>query len=194
MSVLTGQQRAVKQRPTRQVAPVLGIEMNVLLRYFRGNPASRLFTSLRLLLLLFLPAFGVAAHTPPQPQSPASSATQEETPPQGIQKAPSTIAVQVKTVSLLATVRDKHGKIISDLKKDDFVLEEDGRPRVLPIAEMRFEQWEPLRPRIVGYGAKWDAGSADAVNTVRVFGWDETEPALHARRVVAEQRQPRHRG
>ena len=32
-------------------------------------------------------------------------------------------------MTVLATVRDKHGKIISNLAKDDFVLEEDGRPQ-----------------------------------------------------------------
>jgi VWFA-related protein len=32
----------------------------------------------------------------------------------------------VKVVSLLATVRDKHGQIINNLSKDDFSLEEDG--------------------------------------------------------------------
>lgn len=103
------------------------------MRYFPVNSASRVSTSLRLLLLLFLPAFGVAAQTQPQPQTPAAPAPapQQETTPQGIQKAPSKIAVQVKTVSLLATVRDRHGKIISDLKKDDFVLEEDGRPQTI---------------------------------------------------------------
>ena len=37
------------------------------------------------------------------------------------------IAVEVKTVSVLATVRDKHGKIVRDLKKEDFQLDEDGR-------------------------------------------------------------------
>jgi VWFA-related protein len=37
------------------------------------------------------------------------------------------ISVEVKTVSVLATVRDKHGKIIPDLKKEDFQLDEDGR-------------------------------------------------------------------
>ena len=41
------------------------------------------------------------------------------------------IAVEVKTVSVLATVRDKHGKIAPDLTKDDFVLDEDGRPQVI---------------------------------------------------------------
>ena len=43
----------------------------------------------------------------------------------------SKIAVEVKTVSVLATVRDKHGKTISNLTKDDFVLEEDGRPQAI---------------------------------------------------------------
>lgn len=37
--------------------------------------------------------------------------------------------MQVKTVSVLATVHDKHGKIVSNLSKDDFVLTEDGRPQ-----------------------------------------------------------------
>jgi VWFA-related protein len=41
------------------------------------------------------------------------------------------IAVEVKTVSVLATVRDKHGKIVSNLAKDDFALEEDGRPQTI---------------------------------------------------------------
>lgn len=41
------------------------------------------------------------------------------------------IAVEVKTVSVLATVRDKHGKIIPDLNKEDFRLDEDGRPQTI---------------------------------------------------------------
>jgi VWFA-related protein len=41
------------------------------------------------------------------------------------------ISVQVKVVNVLATVRDKHGKIIPDLTKDDFVLEEDTHPQTI---------------------------------------------------------------
>jgi len=41
------------------------------------------------------------------------------------------IAVEVKTVSVLATVRDKHGKIVPDLTKDAFKLEEDGKPQTI---------------------------------------------------------------
>src|SRR5262249_30791248 len=40
-------------------------------------------------------------------------------------------SVQVKVVNVPATVRDKHGKIIHDLTKDDFILEEDSRPQLI---------------------------------------------------------------
>jgi VWFA-related protein len=40
---------------------------------------------------------------------------------------PGTLTVTVKVVNVPATVRDKHGAIISTLGKDDFMLEEDGR-------------------------------------------------------------------
>jgi VWFA-related protein len=42
-----------------------------------------------------------------------------------------TYSVSVKVVSVLATVRDKHGNIINNLGKDDFALEEDGRPQTI---------------------------------------------------------------
>lgn len=41
------------------------------------------------------------------------------------------MTVHVKVVNVPATVRDKHGEIINNLTKDDFVLEEDGRPQTL---------------------------------------------------------------
>ena len=41
------------------------------------------------------------------------------------------IAIQVKAVSVLATVRDKHGKIINNLAKEDFAVTEDGRPQTI---------------------------------------------------------------
>ena len=45
--------------------------------------------------------------------------------------AVSTIAVDVKVVALPVTVRDKHGAIVKDLTKDDFTLQEDGRPQTI---------------------------------------------------------------
>ncbi len=61
---------------------------------------------LLLLLLVFLPAAGFAQQAP-------------------------TISVDVKVVNVLATVRDQHGNIVNNLTRDDFVLEEDGRPQVI---------------------------------------------------------------
>jgi VWFA-related protein len=47
------------------------------------------------------------------------------------QDSVSTIAVDVKVVALPVTVRDKHGTIVKDLTKDDFTLQEDGRPQTI---------------------------------------------------------------
>ncbi|HEY4125829.1 MAG TPA: hypothetical protein VGM36_14510 [Rhizomicrobium sp.] len=60
------------------------------------------------------------------------------------------------------------------------VLEEDGCPRVLPMAEMRFEAWPQHKPKIVGYTAKWVENSLDSTNTVRDFAWAAREPELAA--------------
>ena len=46
------------------------------------------------------------------------------------QQAPP-ISVDVKMVSMLASVRDKHGQLISSLTKDDFTVEQDGHPQTI---------------------------------------------------------------
>src|SRR3984957_1489668 len=46
------------------------------------------------------------------------------------QQAPP-ISVDVKMVSMLASVRDKHGQLISSLTKDDFSVEQDGHPQTI---------------------------------------------------------------
>jgi D-alanine-D-alanine ligase len=58
------------------------------------------------------------------------------------------------------------------------VIEQDGAPRVLPMAEMTFEQWPADRPRIVGYIAKWDDASFESRQTIRRFGVEQREPGL----------------
>src|SRR6202790_5248637 len=47
------------------------------------------------------------------------------------QEAAASIAVDVKEVTLPVTVRDKHGKIVRDLNKDDFTIQEDGRQQTI---------------------------------------------------------------
>lgn len=58
------------------------------------------------------------------------------------------------------------------------IIEKDGAPHVLPMAEMTFQAWPAARPRIVGYDAKWDDTSFASRQTVRVFGVEQNEPGL----------------
>jgi len=46
------------------------------------------------------------------------------------QQAP-TFSAEVRVVNVLATVRNKQGEIIRNLRKDDFMLQEDGRPQTI---------------------------------------------------------------
>jgi VWFA-related protein len=86
--------------------------------------------SWRFVLLLFLAVSSTFAQNPQQsPQGAPSPPPQTAT--EGPQQEHPKIAVQVNTVSVLATVHDKHGKIVSNLSKDDFSLEEDGRPQTI---------------------------------------------------------------
>jgi VWFA-related protein len=45
--------------------------------------------------------------------------------------ADTTFSTDVKVVNVLVTVRDKQGKIVEDLTKDDFSVIEDGRPQAI---------------------------------------------------------------
>ena len=49
-------------------------------------------------------------------------------PVSGRQQQPK-ISVEANMVTVFATVRDQHGQIVSNLTKDDFALDEDGRPQ-----------------------------------------------------------------
>jgi VWFA-related protein len=82
---------------------------------------------LQLIALVFLAVCSAHAQNPPQ----TPQAAQPQTATQAPQDQHPKIAVQVNTVSLFATVHDKHGKIVSNLSKDDFSLEEDGRPQTI---------------------------------------------------------------
>jgi D-alanine-D-alanine ligase len=56
------------------------------------------------------------------------------------------------------------------------VMEQDGQPYILPIAEMTFVNYPKGKPRIVGYAAKWDEDAPEYRSTCRVFpSLDESE-------------------
>jgi VWFA-related protein len=59
--------------------------------------------------------------------------------------APTTLSVDVNVVTLPVTVRDKKGKVVTNLTKDDFVLQEDGKPQTV-----RYFNQEKNLPLTVG--------------------------------------------
>ena len=87
--------------------------------------------------LLLAPALesqnSTAAPAAPAPSTPAQS------------PAVPTLSVDVNVVTLPVTVRDKHGKIVSNLTKDDFVLQEDSKPQ-----SIRYFSQETNLPLTVG--------------------------------------------
>lgn len=56
-----------------------------------------------------------------------------------------TFSTDVRVINLFATVRDKQGKIVRDLAKDDFTLDEDGHPQ-----EIRYFSRESNLPLTLG--------------------------------------------
>jgi VWFA-related protein len=102
----------------------------------RGGRVTARRAPIRLARLL---AFGIGASLAlvfsavAQPQSQQSTQTAQNAPnqqsAQNAQNPP--ISVKVKVINVIATVRDKHGKIVPTLTKDDFVLNEDGHPQTI---------------------------------------------------------------
>jgi D-alanine-D-alanine ligase len=94
-------------------------------------------------------------------------------------------ALAVKTRAAACTAR--HGgpwfaeQFIDGREFNISVLGPRGKPRILPLAEMRFESWPQGKPRIVGYGAKWEEDSTGWNHTVRHFGAEREEPSLAER-------------
>jgi len=68
------------------------------------------------------------------------------------------------------------------------LLAAEGRPQVLPPAEILFEGYAAGRPKIVGYRAKWDADSYEYGHTPRRFDFPPQDALLleKLRRLAAE--------
>jgi VWFA-related protein len=64
---------------------------------------------------------------PSQPTLPPAPQSQQQAAPQSQSK----ISTEVKLVTVYASVRDKHGKIIPNLNQSDFALHEDARPQTI---------------------------------------------------------------
>jgi len=55
----------------------------------------------------------------------------QQNPGAALEGAPPKFSSEVNVVNLFATVRDKQGKIVKNLTKDDFVLDEEGKPQTI---------------------------------------------------------------
>src|ERR1700758_3524217 len=81
-----------------------------------------------LLLAMLVSACGIWAQQVPdtqKPQAPASSEQQSE--------PATTLKVDVNLVNVFVTVTDPHGSPVGGLKKEDFVLKEDGREQTIKV-------------------------------------------------------------
>ncbi len=66
------------------------------------------------------------------------------------------------------------------------VLELDGEPRILPLAEMTFVDYPRGKPRIVGYAAKWDENAPEYRATRRDFPVLSNEESSRLRHIVQQ--------
>lgn len=89
--------------------------------------------------------------------------------------------------SLLTEIQTRKGKLGGACYAEAYI---DGREfnialisdkagaRVLPVAEMLFQNYAPDKLKIVDYKAKWDEGSFEYNNTVRRFDFPEEDSGL----------------
>jgi VWFA-related protein len=90
---------------------------------------ARLLRNALLAASLFALAATLFAQQPTPQQTPPNPPSAQQQP--AAPKPQTPITVDVKSVNILATVRDKHGKIVSDLTKDAFQIDEDGKPQTI---------------------------------------------------------------
>src|ERR1019366_2345295 len=94
-----------------------------------------------------------------------------------------TFSTDVKVVNVLATVRDKQGKIVPDLTKEDFDLAEDGHPRAI-----RYFSRETDLPLTLGLLVD------TSLSQRNVLGEERTASRRFVEKVLREDRRPPVRG
>ncbi len=109
-----------------------------------GRPSSRLFRLVPLGVILLLASLPIiraqipsdAAPTPPAPQAGTSqNAAKPGTKKAGSEAAshdtPATIKVHVNVVLVRVVVRDNDGKVVTNLKKEDFQVADNRKPQII---------------------------------------------------------------
>jgi len=85
-------------------------------------------------LALILAATAVLSNAQvPKPPWASGGSAPAKNPASSAQEPNSTIAVNVKLVNVFVTVTDEHGAPVAGLTKDNFELEEDGKPQTIAV-------------------------------------------------------------
>jgi hypothetical protein len=84
----------------------------------------------------------------------------------------------VSVVNVLATVRDKQGKIAKDLVQEDFSIDEDGRPQMIRYFAKQTDLPLTLGLQAAASAAKSRRNAAPATRSLsKCFGKTKTKPS-----------------
>jgi D-alanine-D-alanine ligase len=169
---------------------------------FTGAPANSMFlTTMKTSAKTWLCAHGIA--TPAWRSTEAEVAAADATVPWIVKSSwedaslgiedESVICGGAAAVRRLALCKSRWGgqwfleRFVEGREVNVSLLGTGGAPLALPPAEIRFRNFPPGKPKLVGYRAKWDQSSFEYRNTVREFLDERDEPVLCAElRAVAE--------
>jgi len=87
----------------------------------------------------------------------------------------STFSADVKVVNLLATVRDRDGKVVKDLTRDDFVIMDDGRPQAI-----RYFSQESNLPLAIGIMVDTSCSQIRVLESERTASYKFLDQVLRA--------------
>ena len=104
----------------------------------------------------------------------------QQDPAAGQQDEESTIRVDVDVVNVLATVRDKKGRLVNSLTKDDFLIEEDGVPQEITY----FSQQTDL-PLTIGLLVDTSVSQQRLIDTQRTASFQFFQQTLRNRKDLA---------
>jgi VWFA-related protein len=91
-----------------------------------------------------------------------------------------TFKVDVRVVNVLATVRERKGRIVSDLSKDEFILEEDGKPQ-----QIQYFSRQTDLPLILGLLVDTSMSQRSLIEDERIASFQFLDQVLHPDRDLA---------
>lgn len=96
------------------------------------------------------------------------------------QARPDEVAARIAAESYRRDMRFFAERFIDGREFNISLLQEAGKVRVLPAAEIRFDNLPDTRVKIVGYAAKWAEESEEYSGTVRTFDFSPDDESLVA--------------